>query len=230
MSHQSLAPAERSSCRMASTKMLVQKHILSSREIRIQPLRVRQKAQMVPAASQFSASGQGGSAYQAERNLTGHDSMRQDTALLEVTREPENANLASSHSLLLVAGYSTLLTAGAAAAHGDGMDIMYVQQAMTQAATQPTDILVLADFSLLPSFSSTPFQILGFLLNHPLITLGLALGVNYIVPRAFRAAVRFLVVPLVIGSVAWVALQNPSAAWSLFRGVFDCELPTPSMR
>lgn len=229
MSLPSFAPTDRSSCRMASTKMLVQKHIFSSREILIQPLRLRQRPQMLPSASQLSASGQGGSIYQAERNVTGHDSMRQDTALLEVTREPENATLASSHSLWLVAGYSTLLTAGAAAAHGDGTDIIYMQQAMTQTTTQPIDILVLADFSLLPSFSSTPFQILGFLLNHPLITLGLALGVNYIVPRAFRAAVRFLVVPLVIGSGAWVALQNPSAAWGLFQGVFDCELPTPSM-
>lgn len=229
MSLQSLAPTDCSSCRMASTKVLVQKHIFSGREIRIQPLRLRQRPQMLPAASQLSASGQGGSVYQAERNLTGQVSKRQDTALLEVTGEPENGNMASSHSLLLVAGFSTLLTAGAAAAHGDGTEIMYMQQTMTQTATQPTDILILADFSLLPSFSSTPFQILGFLLNHPLITLGLALGVNYIVPRAFRAAVRFLVVPLVIGSVAWVALQNPSAAWGLFRGVFDCELPNSSM-
>ena len=102
-----------------------------------------------------------------------------------------------------------------------------MQPAWVEMASQSVDTLVLVDFSLLPSFNGLPFQILGFLLNHPFITLGLALTVNYVVPRAFRAVIRFLVVPLVLGSIAWVALQNPSTVWGFLQGAFDCEHPHP---
>ena len=104
------------------------------------------------------------------------------------------------------------------------MNTSLLQQAFSNGVEQHTDGLILADFSLLPSFNGVPFQILGFLLHHPFVTLALALAVNYVLPRAFRAAVRFLVIPLVLGGVAWVALQNPSAAWGFSRGAFDCEL------
>lgn len=128
--------------------------------------------------------------------------------------------------MTLVAACSMLLAAGPAAAAGDSPGMSCLQPAWVESASHTTDALIFADFSLLPSFNGQPFQILGFLLNHPFVTLGLALTVNYVVPRAFRAVVRFLVFPLVLGSIAWVALQNPSTAWDLLRGAFDCELPS----
>ena len=154
-----------------------------------------------------------------------HDSTRQSVASLDVSPQPDDVGLACSRPVTLLTAYSTLLTAGTAAAYGDSPGMAHMQQAWAEGASQPLDALILADFSLLPSFNGQPFQILGFLLNHPFITLGLALAVNYVVPRAFRALVRFLVVPLVLGSIAWVALQNPSTALDLLRGTFDCEHP-----
>ena len=152
-----------------------------------------------------------------------HDSTRQNVSPLEVSPQPDDAGLTCSRPVTMIAAYSTLLTAGTAAAHGESPGMVHMQQAWAEGASQRLDALVLADFSLLPSFNGQPFQILGFLLNHPFITLGLALAVNYVVPRAFRALVRFLVIPLVLGSIAWVALQNPSTAWDLLRGTFDCK-------
>jgi hypothetical protein len=61
-----------------------------------------------------------------------------------------------------------------------------LQQAASQEAEQPSQALFLAEFSVLPSFDGATWQILGFLLHHPFITLALALGLNYLVPRAFR--------------------------------------------
>lgn len=63
---------------------------------------------------------------------------------------------------------------------------MYLQQAAIKEAEQPSQALFLADFSLLLSINGAPLQILGFLLHHPFVTLALALGLNYLVPRAFR--------------------------------------------
>ena len=165
------------------------------------------------------------------RTLSSHDSTRQNVPGLEVSANPDIPGLTCSRSITLVAAYSTLLTAGTAAAYGDSTGMSYMQPAWVESASQNMDALILADFSLLPSFNGQPFQILGFLLNHPFVTLALALTVNYVVPRAFRAVVRFLVVPLVLGSIAWVVLQNPSTALDLLRGTFDCEhLAFPNLR
>lgn len=154
-----------------------------------------------------------------------------NVAFEELPEDLLGAGMSSTHQYLLCLSSSTLLAAGPAAAHGDAANTLLMQQAVTQGAEQQLSTLFLADFSLLPSFNGLPFQIAGFLLNHPFITLGLALGVNYVVPRAFRAAVRFLVIPLVLGGFVWLALQNPSTAWGLFRGAFDCEhLSCPHMR
>ncbi len=157
------------------------------------------------------------------RRPSSHESTRQNIAPLDISPQPDDAGLTCSRPVTLAAAYSTLLTAGTAAAYGDSPGMAHMQQAWAERAGQPLDALILADFSLLPSFNGQPFQLLGFLLNHPFITLGLALAVNYVVPRAFRAVVRFLVVPLVLGSIVWVALQNPSTALDLLRGTFDCE-------
>lgn len=184
------------------------------------------RAQRVPAISQQEQSGQGGSRRQAETIIFSSRHARRSAAFPGVLREPEQggASSVSLHSACL--SISTVLVAGAAQAHGDAMNTSLLQQAVSPRAEQHTDGLILADFSLLPSFDGAPFQILGFLLHNPFVTLALALAVAYVVPRAFRAAVRFLVIPLVLGSVAWVALQNPSAAWSFSRGALDCELHT----
>ena len=209
---------------MPVTQIPVQKHILSSGHGRSQLPRGAVRLRNPPRACYNVASGQGGRRLQELRATNSHDSTRQNVAPLEVSARPDDAELACSRPVTLVAAYSTLLTAGTAAAYGDSPGMAHMQQAWAETAVQPLDTLILADFSLLPSFNGQPFQILGFLLNHPFITLGLALAVNYVVPRAFRAVVRFLVIPLVLGSIAWVALQNPSTALDLLRGIFDCEL------
>ena len=216
---------------MPVNQVLVQKHILSSRDGRSQLSGGYLRLRSPPTACHNSASRQERSRPQGMRTLSSHDSTRQNVPGLEVSANPDIPGLTCSRSITLVAAYSTLLTAGTAAAYGDSTGMSYMQPAWVESASQNMDALILADFSLLPSFNGQPFQILGFLLNHPFVTLALALTVNYVVPRAFRAVVRFLVVPLVLGSIAWVVLQNPSTALDLLRGTFDCEhLAFPNLR
>ena len=216
---------------MLVNQVVVQRHILTSRDGRSQMSRGYPRIRCPHTACHNSASRQERSTAQGMRTLSSSDSTRQDVPGFEVSSKPDVAGLTCSRSATLVAAYSTLLTAGTAAAYGDSMGMSHMQPAWVESASQNMDALILADFSLLPSFNGQPFQILGFLLNHPFVTLALALTVNYVVPRAFRAVVRFLVFPLVLGSIAWVALQNPSTALDLLRGTFDCEHPDfPSMR
>ena len=199
---------------------------IKDRKLRDGALGGPHRAQRLPAVSQQEQSGQGGSRRQAKDIIFSSRHARRSAAFRGVLGEPEQSGASSLSVYSAYLSISTMLVIGSAQAHGDAMNTSLLQQAVSQRAEQHTDGLVLADFSLLPSFNGAPFQILGFLLHHPFMTLALALIVNSVVPRAFRAAVRFLVIPLVLGGVAWVALQNPSAAWSFSRSAFDCELHT----
>ena len=203
---------------------LTQRHGIRGRGFRDGALSGPHRAQRLSAKGQQRQSAQGGGEHQAETVIFSSRHAECDAAFPGVLGEPEQGGASSLSLYSACLSISTVLVAGSAQAHGDAMNTSLLQQAFSQRAQQHTDGLTLADFSLLPSFNGVPFQILGFLLHHPFVTLALALAVNYVLPRAFRAAVRFLVIPLVLGSVAWVALQNPSAAWSFSRGAFNCEL------
>ena len=203
---------------------LTQRHGIRGRDLRNGALSGPYRAQRLPARCQQGQSGQGGGRHQAETIIFSSRHAECDAAFPGVLGEPEQGGASSLSLYSACLSIGTVLVAGSAQAHGDAMNTSLLQQAFSQRTEQHTDSLILADFSLLPSFNGVPFQILGFLLHHPFVTLALALAVNYVLPRAFRAAVRFLVIPLVLGGVAWLALQNPSAAWSFSRGAFDCEL------
>ena len=203
---------------------LTQRHGIRGGAPRDRALSGPHRAQRLPANCQQGQSGQGGGRRQAETIIFSSRHAECDAAFPGVLGEPEQGAASSLSLQSACLSISTVLVAGSAQAHGDAMNTSLLQQAFSNGVEQHTDGLILADFSLLPSFNGVPFQILGFLLHHPFVTLALALAVNYVLPRAFRAAVRFLVIPLVLGGVAWVALQNPSAAWGFARGAFDCEL------
>ncbi|BDA45065.1 hypothetical protein COCOBI_06-5450 [Coccomyxa sp. Obi] len=82
------------------------------------------------------------------------------------------------------------------------------------------DAATVGDITLLPSIHISPLGVLTFLLQNPLVTLGVAAALYYIIPRAFRALVRWIVLPLVLALVAYVILENPSAALGLAKGLF----------
>ena len=81
-----------------------------------------------------------------------------------------------------------------------------------------------ADLQLLPQISTSPFQVLSFLLQHPFITLFAAGSLYFIVPRLVRASIRFVVVPAALALALYLISLNPSAAVDLARGSFDCAL------
>ena len=207
-----------------SSSVLTHRHGIRGCEIRNGALGRHCRAQRLSARCQQEYSGQGGGRRQAKAITFSSRHAKCEAAFPELLGKPEQGGASSLSFYSACLSISTVLTAGPAQANGDAMNTSLLQQAISQGAEQHTGGLILADFSLLPSFDGAPFQILGFLLHHPFVTLALALAVNYVLPRAFRAAVRFLVIPLVLGAVAWVALQNPSAACSFARGAFDCEL------
>ena len=174
---------------MPSTPMLVQKHIFRGQGSRTHRLAGYQKPQRNFAACQLGSSGQEsgpGSRTPVDCQHVSQKHIRQDAARIAVSGDPELAQAACRQHHMLVLGSSTLLWAGRAAAHASSPEAMYLQQAAIQEAEQPSQALFLADFSLLPSFNGAPWQILGFLLHQPFVTLALALGLNYLVPRAFR--------------------------------------------
>ncbi len=86
-----------------------------------------------------------------------------------------------------------------------------------------TESASFGDLMFLPDIHLSPLSTLSFLLQNPLVTLAVAAALYYIVPRAFRALVRWLVLPLVLALVAYVIFENPSAAMGLGKGVYSCK-------
>ena len=130
---------------------------------------------------------------------------------------------------LLLGTSSYFMVTGTAIAMEDSPDLT-LQEHLSSATHQHSvllDAATIGDITLLPSIHSTPLGVLTFLLQNPLVTLGVAAALYYIVPRAFRALLRWIVLPLVLGLVAYVILENPSAALSLSKGLFGCKCTTP---
>lgn len=77
--------------------------------------------------------------------------------------------------------------------------------------------LSLADLSLLhvdglPRLDN-PFQVLGFLLKHPVAALLVGGGLAIAVPRLVRAVIRFIVVPAALLLLLYVVVRNPGFVW-----------------
>jgi hypothetical protein len=85
------------------------------------------------------------------------------------------------------------------------------------------DTMPLAEFTFIPAMDISPYGVAKFLLQHPFITLGVAAALYYIIPRAFQALVRFLVVPAVLAVTAYIVLQNPQAALGIVEGIYNCK-------
>ena len=79
----------------------------------------------------------------------------------------------------------------------------------------------LAELQLLPHLDVSPWQVLTFLLQHPLITAGTAAALAFLIPRLVRAGIRFVVVPAAVALALYVVSLNPSGAVNLARGAFD---------
>lgn len=132
-------------------------------------------------------------------------------------------------SALLLGTSSYFMVTGVAIAVESSPDLT-LQEHLSSATHQQSvllDAAIVGDITLLPSIHITPLGVLTFLLQNPVVTLGVAAALYYIVPRAFRALVRWIVLPLVLALVAYVVLQNPSAALGLAKGLFGCKCTPP---
>ena len=70
----------------------------------------------------------------------------------------------------------------------------------------------------------THLQVLSFLLSHPVITAGLALFLYLVVPRLWRAAVRFVVIPAGVLATLFVVVKNPQSFSTAGSFVVNCTL------
>jgi hypothetical protein len=91
--------------------------------------------------------------------------------------------------------------------------------------------LALADLSL-PHFDGlprldNPFQVLGFLLNHPVAAAAVGGGLAIAVPRLVRLGVRFVVVPAVLLLVLYLAARNPSFVSGAISGTASAVVTHP---
>ena len=118
-----------------------------------------------------------------------------------------------------------LLPSGSATATELGSRVSWlpVHSMHDTAFLAPEEAAELADLLQFPTFSASPFQILTYLLQHPLITLGIAAALYYLVPRIFRAFVRYLVLPVALALAIYVVSLNPSAATGFAQGSLNCE-------
>lgn len=114
-----------------------------------------------------------------------------------------------------------LLPAGSATAMELGSQVAWLPVGSMHDIA-PDEAAELADLLRFPALSLSPFQVLTFLLQHPLITLGVAAALYYLVPRIFRALVRYLVLPLALALGLYIVSLNPSAATAFAQGSFNC--------
>ena len=66
-------------------------------------------------------------------------------------------------------------------------------------------------------------QIISFFVNNPFITLGAAVAAYFILPRLINTAVKFVLVPLAIGGVAYLVVTNPGTSFAFAKTTFGCE-------
>jgi hypothetical protein len=99
--------------------------------------------------------------------------------------------------------------------HSSGMQLVGLRRA---AVAVPK--LTLADVTLpqvkqlndLPSLNN-PWQVLGYLLNHPVAALFVGGGLAVVVPRLVRFSVRFILVPAGVALLLYLAARNPGFVW-----------------
>ena len=125
-----------------------------------------------------------------------------------------------------------LLSAGSASAIQLSSQVSWLPAgSMHDAAIfTPHEAAELADLLRVPEVSLSPFQVVTFLLQNPPITLGVAAALYFLVPRIFRAVVRYLVVPLALALALYVVSLNPSAATGFAQGSFNCAPSSCSLR
>ena len=66
------------------------------------------------------------------------------------------------------------------------------------------------------------FSVLGFLLNNPVITVALAVGVYVFLPRLWRWVVRRIVAPALVLAVVFFAAQHPTQTVLLGKSILAC--------
>ena len=127
-------------------------------------------------------------------------------------------------STLLLGTGSYFLTAGLALALESSPELL-LQEQLKSADMQAilAESASIGDLNFIPDIHLSPLGTLSFLLQNPLITLAVAAAAYYIIPRAFRALVRWLVLPVLLALVAYVIFENPSAALGLAKGLYSCE-------
>lgn len=80
-------------------------------------------------------------------------------------------------------------------------------------------------FDILPRIG--PMEVIGYLLQHPVAALVAGGGAAFLIPRLVRFSFRFVVVPGVLILVAWLAINNPSSAWTAASGLFSAVVTHP---
>lgn len=81
-------------------------------------------------------------------------------------------------------------------------------------------------FDFLPSIGS-PFEVIGYLLQHPVAALVVGGGAAIFIPRVVRFSIRFVVVPAVVILLGWIAFNNPSSASAAVSGLFSTVVAHP---
>lgn len=71
-----------------------------------------------------------------------------------------------------------------------------------------------------------PLQILGFLLNNPVVTLVIAGVAIWAIPRLARAAVRFILIPAAFLGLAYLVVTNPQTSFTFAGTALSCEPPS----
>lgn len=89
-------------------------------------------------------------------------------------------------------------------------------------------LLCLPDAALaLPGIATPlPLQILGFLLNNPVVTLVIAGVAIWAIPRLARAAVRFILIPAAFLGLAYLVITNPQTSFTFAGTALSCEPPS----
>ena len=80
----------------------------------------------------------------------------------------------------------------------------------------PSDAFELAA----PTLDAKGFAV--YALQNPLVTFAVAAALYFVIPRLFRAAVRFLVLPAGLAAVAYATWTNPRAVTSTASFIFSC--------
>lgn len=81
-------------------------------------------------------------------------------------------------------------------------------------------------FDILPRIGG-PMEVIGYLLQHPVAALVAGGGAAFLIPRLVRFGFRFVVIPGALILVAWLAINNPSSAWTAASGLFSAVVTHP---